>query len=350
MSAGRYYPVGPGSGGASKSGRTILTADMNYYVSTLGSDSNPGTLAAPWATTQHAMNVLGEKIDSSGFNQTVNIGAGSFAGFGIKSCVGGGNILFKGAGSGSTTITNGPNDGVFNFGECVALNVISDTPLGVNGVTFAPTGTKCVGIYQPGFFFYLAEPFGPNTPDIRIDCTGVPDRLIDIESYSDVQDFGPSGGGTITVIGANKTINFGIFCLFGGAYFQGSNWVFSGNLTINNGTVNVGDAGSFSTFGGSMTGAGVTATRFFIGTNGFMDLADSAGTFIPGNSPGVITSGGQYSGITDYNGNVGGLPAAIKGAKAFVTDSLNPVFASIAAGGGAVYTPVYADGTNWRWG
>lgn len=39
-----------------------------------------------------------------------------------------------------------------------------------------------------------------------------------------------------------------------------------------------------------------------------------------------------------------------KGSKVFVTDGLAPVFAAAVAGGGAVYTPVYTDLTNWRCG
>jgi hypothetical protein len=46
------------------------------------------------------------------------------------------------------------------------------------------------------------------------------------------------------------------------------------------------------------------------------------------------------------------LPSAvgIAGTTRFVTDALAPVFAAIVAAGGAVYTPVYSDGTNWRCG
>jgi hypothetical protein len=39
-----------------------------------------------------------------------------------------------------------------------------------------------------------------------------------------------------------------------------------------------------------------------------------------------------------------------KGARSFVTDALLPTFGSTVAGGGAVATPVYSDGTNWKVG
>jgi hypothetical protein len=34
----------------------------------------------------------------------------------------------------------------------------------------------------------------------------------------------------------------------------------------------------------------------------------------------------------------------------FVSDATTPTFGSVVVGGGAVKTPVYSDGTNWRVG
>jgi hypothetical protein len=47
------------------------------------------------------------------------------------------------------------------------------------------------------------------------------------------------------------------------------------------------------------------------------------------------------------------LPSAVtsgKGARAFVSDALAPVFGATVVTGGAVATPVYSDGTNWKVG
>jgi hypothetical protein len=47
------------------------------------------------------------------------------------------------------------------------------------------------------------------------------------------------------------------------------------------------------------------------------------------------------------------LPSAVtlgKGARSFVSDALAPVFGSTVVTGGAVATPVYSDGTNWKVG
>jgi hypothetical protein len=55
--------------------------------------------------------------------------------------------------------------------------------------------------------------------------------------------------------------------------------------------------------------------------------------------------------LTNYP--VATLPSAVtsgKGARSFVTDALLPTFGSTVAAGGAVATPVYSDGTNWKVG
>ena len=53
------------------------------------------------------------------------------------------------------------------------------------------------------------------------------------------------------------------------------------------------------------------------------------------------------------NYTVATLPSAATsgaGARTFVTNALAPTFGSTVAGGGAVFIPVYSDGTNWKVG
>src|ERR1700685_3030611 len=62
----------PGPSPAGSSGDT-------YYVSTTGSDSNPGTIGAPWRTIQHAASTVGAgaTVDVFGgvYNESVNFPA-----------------------------------------------------------------------------------------------------------------------------------------------------------------------------------------------------------------------------------------------------------------------------------
>jgi hypothetical protein len=64
-------------------------------------------------------------------------------------------------------------------------------------------------------------------------------------------------------------------------------------------------------------------------------LVDSAGVFI-------LSERLRLQAYT-----VATLPAGTQGDTAFVTDALAPVFLGVIAGGGAVVTPVFYDGTNW---
>jgi len=64
-----------------------------------------------------------------------------------------------------------------------------------------------------------------------------------------------------------------------------------------------------------------------------------------------LESNGIEPPLTNYT--VATLPFASvagKGARAFVTDALAPVFGATVATGGAVAVPVYSDGTNWKVG
>lgn len=65
----------------------------------------------------------------------------------------------------------------------------------------------------------------------------------------------------------------------------------------------------------------------------------------------LSTDSGIIPALTVYT--VVTLPSAATsgvGARAFVSDALTPTFGSTVVTGGAVKTPVYSDGTNWKVG
>ena len=65
------------TGGESASGVMALTSGVSFYVSASGKDSNPGTLALPWKTIQHAANeaVAGDTVLIRGgtYHESVNL-------------------------------------------------------------------------------------------------------------------------------------------------------------------------------------------------------------------------------------------------------------------------------------
>lgn len=64
----------------------------------------------------------------------------------------------------------------------------------------------------------------------------------------------------------------------------------------------------------------------------------------------TLSSNPTFTTVKTTPTTVAALPAAATagdGARAFVTDATAPTFGATVAGGGAVHTPVYSDGTNW---
>lgn len=137
--------------------RTVLSANTNYYVTTTGSDSNDGSISHPWATIQHAMNVVTSTLDVAGFTVIINVGAGTFAGTGFAGGVGQGFVQIRGAGPSSTTIQNGPNDGVLNFGEAISSYLPLSWTFSIDGATFGLTSSvyAVIAFESPGGYLIV---------------------------------------------------------------------------------------------------------------------------------------------------------------------------------------------------
>lgn len=289
-----------GGGGGSSGGRTILTAAGNRYIATTGSDSNDGlTPATAWATLQHAMNVVATTLDMAGFPVTANIGAGSFAGFGAKACVGGGILQFNGAGSASTTITAGPADGIYNFGECADINVLAGIVLGINSVTFLPAaGTPGVAFYAAGQFFLLGDAItdGAIPVDIVFDCSNSPNCMIGPQ--------GPGGlievfVGTVHIKPGGGTIGNFVLCQQGGQFAEISvTWVVdAGNLTVTDAWTGLQQSIYFTQFTGGFTVNGtVTGLRFDL-TQGSSVRSGPIETYFPGSAAGIADASSSYNNL-----------------------------------------------------
>lgn len=61
----------------------------------------------------------------------------------------------------------------------------------------------------------------------------------------------------------------------------------------------------------------------------------------------VIVNAQVSGGVAPLVYTVSTLPIAPAGTRAFVTDALLPSVLGIVTGGGAVYVPVYNNGTSW---
>lgn len=152
---------------AALGGRTVLTGNLSLYVNaSTGSDSYNGLLATftggvngPKATLQNAFITAGGDYDyAAQYFATINAAAGSYIGFGVvptNATI----VYLVGAGSSLVTITDGPNDGIINSGECVGIDISGGIILQVQGVAlekFNADDTANIAIYVGGSTMVLA--------------------------------------------------------------------------------------------------------------------------------------------------------------------------------------------------
>jgi hypothetical protein len=149
-----------------------------------------------------------------------------------------------------------------------------------------------------------------------------------------------SGNGNVAVGGGVPS------SIFSALY---SNTTGVGNTAIGVGALNG------NTTGGSNVGLGYASGS--LNTTGNNNLF--VGYNVQGSSATVsneITIGNSSQKVIRYPlsySTVANLPSAAtvgQAARTFVTDALAPTFGATVAGGGAVFIPVYSDGTNWKVG
>ena len=135
--------------------------------------------------------------------------------------------------------------------------------------------------------------------------------------------------------------------------FQGSttpaNNTGTKNVNIGVGSLNASTSGSNNVAVGYQAGSTITSgiNNLLLGYQAAPSAITVSNEITIGNSSNtVIRYPHSYS-------TVASLPSAStvgRGSRTFVTDGLAPVFQATVAGGGAVFTPVYSDGTNWKVG
>jgi hypothetical protein len=177
----------------------------------------------------------------------------------------------------------------------------------------------------------------------RSTVTGVyttPAKLVNVttNSYSDT-------GGTAVSAGAPPT-DWGAYSMHFAS--NGSGWYLGGNFGF----------GVQSPSARLHLGAGTASTNT-------SPLKFTSGTLLTTTEAGAVEFDGTHFygtvGTTRYKldqqlgliTTVSGLPSASTagvGARGFVTDATTPTFGATVVGGGAVASPVYSDGTNWKVG
>jgi len=129
-----------------------------------------------------------------------------------------------------------------------------------------------------------------------------------------------------------------------------SNTSFGYQAGYGNASANANTTGSNNTYLGYRTvGSGIANTNEMV--IGYNAVGNGSNTTTIGNTSTTLTR--VFGVIQSTTYTVASLPSATTsgvGARAFVTDALAPTFGATVMTGGAVATPVYSDGTNWKVG
>ena len=216
------------------------------------------------------------------------------------------NTLLGGAGSGFSftliagNLASGGGNTAIGGTSCMSGNTVgsNNTAVGTSSLQFNTTGSSNNG--------FARTALNANTTGSNNNAFGN-SALSGVTTGSNNTGIGNSAGPTLTT-GSNNT--------YLGAYANASGAAVTNEIAI----------------GYNQTGLGNNTT-------------------VIGNSSTTLTK--AFGVIVGTNYTVATLPSASTsgvGARSFVTDALAPVFGSTVAGSGAVATPVYSDGTNWKVG
>jgi hypothetical protein len=257
-------------------GRIKLLAAANVYVNgSTGNDSTgAGTLALPWATIEHAVNVIRTGYDLAGQTMTINVAAGSYTagaalGGPVVGAFGTGSLVIQGAGSGSTTIS-------VSAANC--FTATRGAGYTINGFTLVATGSGTTGncvIAQSGGNITIGTDiiFGSaGTAHIAAQTGG----LVDATSYT---------------IGAGAAAHWdeakGTIVVQGGAITLAGTPNFTGAFAVGQ------YGGLMEVAGETFTGA-ATGVRYLLTLNSVIYTAGGGGSYLPGNAGGSTATGAQY--------------------------------------------------------
>lgn len=248
--------------------RPQLTANRTYHVATTGDNGNNGlTAGTPFATLQRAVDEAA-RLDCAGYDVTIQLASGAYAGAtAARPLLGGGTLFIRGNETTPSSVVlssglvfaNGAQVCVSGIRIAIATDMIHGLSVG-NGVSLR------LGKMEFGAV-------GANADHIFADS---PCHILLEENYT------ISGG-------ARRHINIG-----------------AGLLTAANRTFTLAGTPAFAAFIAARNGGAVslsnltivgaaTGSRYIAETNGVIDTFGKAATFLPGSTAGTTPSGGIYA-------------------------------------------------------
>jgi hypothetical protein len=262
-------------------GRIKLTANTTFYVNAItGNDiTGTGTVGAPWATRQKAVNVLANSYDLGGFNVTIsclgNFTAGVFQGAPLVGQTSASALIFDGGGTAQVSVVSSQ---CFNAGNAGQFTVQNFGLLSTSGSTAGDVG-DALAVNQ-GTILHGGNTFGS--------CVGSHIALNGSGGFIDaIASYSISGGAGVSHIFAQA--NATAFIGSGG----GITIALSGSPAFTGGFVTASIGGAVIYAGATFSG-GATGPRYSVSSGGIIQTSGGGANFFPGNAVGTNDGTGIY--------------------------------------------------------
>lgn len=264
--------------------RTRLTSDATVYVATTGSNSNPGTLASPFATIQYAYDYIAKNFDLAGYQVTIKVAAGTYtAGLAASGAPLGQTLPIKIEGANPTT-GSGTIISV-STGSCFSAS--NNAVIRVSGFTLSASGTNgyCV-LAGYGGIIYLGRSSGETNVFGATSGTGGAHIAAQGGQVQIEYNYSITGGATFhyyniagsivtsqaLTVTTSGTQSYAVFC------------------SVTGNTAAVGVVGIIFSVGGPLTG-----TKYSASLNGVINTQGAGVNLFPGSIAGSTSTGGQYA-------------------------------------------------------
>lgn len=258
--------------GLGSNSRQALAANTNFYVSTTGSDSNPGTSGSPWQTINHATQYVANSLDPRGFTVTINIANGTYTENAVVYSLLNNEILNI-IGNNTT-----PGNVIIHPTTGDAMTLAGVSSANISGFQLnAGTGGSCLTITQQANLQTMNKMIFGAADNYQIFLT-------------ENSTIGISPANTYTIAGSAQ--NHFFVRQNSTLYGVGSVVTLIGTPAFANGFINV-DTNASAIMTGATYSGSATGLRYAVSVNGSIVCGGST-SFFPGNSNGTPATGGQY--------------------------------------------------------
>jgi hypothetical protein len=263
-----------------------VSGTLEFYVSPTGSDANTGlSPSASVATIQRALTLASQTFNLAGASAQINLADGTYAGFSIDGGLLPAPVTLIGD-------TANPESCIISQATGNAISITRNARLSFSGVSVSATGTE-ESYYNVGSG--LVATAGASAT-IGADVIFGTCSTNHIESWTGASisllSPAPNEGTPYTIAGSAGIAH---------AYAAPGGYIAIADATITlTGTPNFGggfviaDEGIVSCYGDTFVGS-ATGPRYQVSLNGVIQTNGAGPNYLPGNSAGSYTTGGEYA-------------------------------------------------------